>query len=204
MDSREYFILTTAIVAIATGSWLSWQVLQTPEFPRTATQLPAPAALAEFTLRDQHGKAFNRESIKSQWSLVFFGFTHCPDICPLTLQVLAEARRELQANGVDPLPRIVLISVDPERVSPEVIGQYVSHFGEGVTGVSGDLAELRKLTTGLGIYFEKSNVDGDTYSVDHSAVVIVVNPDGRFVALFSAPHLAANFVHDLPILMSRP
>jgi protein SCO1/2 len=204
MDSRKYFILATAIAAIATGSWLSWQVLQQPELPRTATLLPAPAELADFTLSDQHGNTFSRNSFKGRWSLVFFGFTHCPDICPLTLQVLAEARRDLQASGVEALPDIVLVSVDPERDSPEVMGRYVSHFGDGVTGVSGDLAELRKLTTKLGIYFEKSNLDDDNYSVDQSAVVIVVNPDGNFVALFSAPHRAANFVHDVPILMARP
>jgi protein SCO1/2 len=105
MDSRKYFILTTAIVAIATGSWLSWQVLQTPEFPRTATLLPAPAELAEFTLRDQRGNAFSRESFKGQWSLVFFGFTHCPDICPLTLQVLGSIVPELIELGAEIYPR---------------------------------------------------------------------------------------------------
>jgi protein SCO1/2 len=83
-----------------------------------------------------------------------------------------------------------------------VIGQYVSHFGPDTIGVSGDLSELRKLTDGLGIYFEKSGVDADNYSVDHSAVVIVVDPDGRFHSLFGAPHEADNFAHDLPIIMS--
>ena len=204
MDSRKYFIIVTAIAAIATGSWLSWQVLQTPQKLQTATLLPAPAELAEFSLIDQHGNVFSRDSFKGEWNLLFFGFTHCPDICPLTLQVLAEARQKMQADGLDRLPRIVLISVDPERDSPEAMGHYVSHFGDGTFGVTGDLTELRKLTSKLGIYFEKSGIDGDNCSVDHSAVVIVIDPDGRFAALFGAPHHAENFAHDLPILMSRP
>jgi len=120
----------------------------------------------------------------------------------LTLRVLAKARQQMLDAGQDELPRIVLISVDPERDTPEVIGQYVSNFGEDAIGVTGELSELRKLTDGLGIFFEKSGSDGDNYSVDHSAVVIVVDPDGRFHSLFGAPHQADNFARDLPIIMS--
>ena len=178
------------------------RLLSPPPLPRTATMLPAATELAEFSLLDQDGAAFTRSSFEGRWNLVFFGFTHCPDVCPLTLQVLAKARAQMLAAGRDELPRIVLVSVDPERDTPAVIGQYVSHFGPDTIGVSGDLSELRKLTDGLGIYFEKSGVDNDNYSVDHSAVVIVVDPDGRFHSLFGAPHQADNFAHDLPIIMS--
>jgi len=203
MDSRKYLLVVTSIAAITAGGWVSWRFLQPPPLPQFATVLPAPAELATFSLVDQYGNAFTRDSFKGEWNLVFFGFTHCPDVCPLTLQVLADARRQMQAAGSDILPRIVLISVDPERDTPDVIGQYVAHFGAATLGIGGELVELRKLTTGLGIYFEKSNVDADTYSVDHSAVVIVINPDGRFHALFSAPHHAENFAHDLPLMMRR-
>ena len=116
---------------------------------------------------------------------------------------LRNARRQLADAGQDPLPRIVLVSVDPERDTPELMSQYVDYFGEGNLGITGELDEIRKLTNGLGIYFEKSMQNGGDYSVDHSAVVIVVNPGGRFHALFGAPHKAENFVHDLPILMAR-
>ena len=202
MDSRKYFIAAVAIIAIVTGIWLTSSVLSPPPLPRTATLLPAANDLAEFSLLDQDGATFTRSSFEGRWNLVFFGFTHCPDVCPLTLQVLAEARGQMVAAGRVELPRIVLVSVDPERDTPEVIGQYVSNFGADTIGVTGELSELRKLTDGLGIFFEKSGVDGDSYSVDHSAVVIVVDPDGRFHSLFGAPHQAANFAHDLPIIMS--
>ena len=202
MDSRKYFIAAVAIIAIVTGIWLTSSVLSPPPLPQTATLLPAATDLAEFSLLDQDGATFTRSSFEGRWNLVFFGFTHCPDVCPLTLQVLAEARAQMVAAGRAELPRIVLVSVDPERDTPEVIGQYLSYFGADTIGVTGELSELRKLTDGLGIFFEKSGVDGDSYSVDHSAVVIVVDPDGRFHSLFGAPHHAANFAHDLPIIMS--
>lgn len=202
MDSRKYFIATVAIVAIVTGIWLSSRVLSPPPLPKTATVLPAATELAEFSLLDQNGDLFTRSSFEGRWNLVFFGFTHCPDVCPLTLQVLAKARRQMLDDGQDEMPRIVLVSVDPERDTPAAIGQYVSNFGEDIVGVTGELSELRKLTDGLGIFFEKSGFDGDDYSVDHSAVVIVVAPDGRFHSLFGAPHKAENFAYDLPLLMS--
>lgn len=202
MDSRKYFIIGVAIFAIATGTWLSLEVMKPPPVLQTATLLPAATELVEFSLLDHQGEPFTRDEFKGQWNLVFFGFTHCPDICPMTLQVLANARKSLANKAQQDLPRIVLVSVDPERDTPEIIGQYVSHFGEDTIGVTGDLAEVRKLTDGLGVFFEKSGDDGENYSVDHSAVVIVVNPDGRFHALFGAPHKAENFAHDLPILMS--
>jgi protein SCO1/2 len=206
MDSRKYFIATVAIIAIVTGTWLTSRVLSPPPLPQTATLLPAATDLAEFSLLDQDGAVFTRSSFEGRWNLVFFGFTHCPDVCPLTLQVLAKARQQMIDEGRDELPRIVLVSVDPERDTPEAIGQYVAYFGDDMIGVTGELSELRKLTDGLGIFFEKSgfdsDIEGDNYSVDHSAVVIVVDPDGRFHSLFGAPHKAENFANDLPIIMS--
>jgi protein SCO1/2 len=201
MSPRHLFILIVAIVAIATGAWLSYLVMSPPAAPQTATVLPAPGSLPEFSLLDHDGNAIGRDVFYGHWSLVFFGFTHCPDICPLTLQVLADARGQLAEAGADELPQIVLVSVDPERDTPELLGQYVGYFGDDNLGITGDLTEIRKLTSGLGIFFEKTAVDEENYSVDHSAVVLVINPRGQFHALFSAPHTADNFVHDMPILM---
>jgi protein SCO1/2 len=96
----------------------------------------------------------------------------------------------------------VLVSVDPERDTPELIGDYVDYFGDDNLGITGSLEELMKLTSGLGIYFEKQPAEGDDYAVDHSAAVLVINPDGGFHALFSGPHLVENYVHDLPLIMA--
>ena len=202
MVSRKKVITRVAVITIMTGVWLSFWVTAPMPIPQTATVLPAPLGLVEFSLLDQNGDAFSRASFGDHWNLVFFGFTHCPDICPLTLQVLANARQQMLDAGAQELPRIVLVSVDPERDTPEIIGQYVSYFGADVIGVTGELAEVRKLTDGIGVFFQKTSVDDGDYSVNHSAVVIVVDPQSNFHALFSAPHEAASFEHDLPIIMA--
>ena len=195
-------IALVAVAAIALGAWLSIRGTASPAVPGTATVLRPAMELPEFSLLDHDARPVGRDVFSGQWDLVFFGFTHCPDICPLTLQVLASARDTLAADGHDPLPRIVLVSVDPERDTPDVLREYVGYFGESVLGITGELAEIRKLTDGLGVFFEKSGVSATGYSVDHSAIVMLVNPDGAFSALFGAPHKPQNFVEDLPIVMS--
>ena len=101
------------------------------------------------------------------------------------------------------MPRIVLVSVDPERDTPELLGQYVDYFGDGNLGLTGTLEGLQQLTDGLGIYFAKQPADGDNYNVDHSAAVLVIDPNGGFHAIFGGPHVIENYVHDLPIILAR-
>jgi len=205
MTKTNIFRVLVLLLAAAAGAWLSFGLSTPAPLPIAATVLPAPGLLPEFSLQDQHGQSIGRDDFKGHWSLVFFGFTHCPDICPTTLQVLATAKQQLAEQGMQSLPQIVLVSVDPERDTPDVIGQYVDYFGDGNLGLTGDLEELRKLTGGLGIYFEKSPLDtdatDDNYSVDHSAVVLVINPRAQFHALFSAPHTVENLMNDLPLIL---
>lgn len=167
--------------------------------PEKATYLPMPRPLAEFALQDHRGQPFTRENFTGEWHLVFFGFTHCPDICPATLQQLAIARNRVIETGRS-FPRIVLVSVDPERDSPQVLEQYVANFGDDVTGVTGTLQELANLTRPLGIYYAKSGDSEIDYSVDHSSVVLLIDESAEWRALFSAPHDVASFVHDVPLL----
>ena len=202
MNPRKVFIVVVSLAAITTGTWFSFQLASPPPVPATATVMPATSELPEFSLQNQHGDVIDRDVFKGQWDLLFFGFTQCPDICPLTLQVLANAQQQLVEAGQQPLPRIVFVSVDPERDTPDVVGEYISHFGDDSLGITGSIDEIRKLTNGLGIFFEKLEPDEENYSVAHSAVVLVIDPDGRFHSLFGTPHEAENFVHDLPIIMS--
>lgn len=186
--------------ALAAGIFVATKVT-TPAEPQSAFILPISSALPEFSLLDQTGAAVTADTFRGQWNLVFFGYTNCPDICPTTLQTLANAKRELAATGVDTLPRIVLVSVDPERDTPELLGQYVDYFGDDNLAVTGQLEEVTKLTSALGIYFGKAPTEDGNYGVDHSAAVLVIDPKGEFMALFSAPHVVADYLHDLPIIM---
>jgi protein SCO1/2 len=202
MRSKNILIGVLLGGALAAGIFVA-ATLNVPAQVTKAFIIPAPDALPEFSLVDQSTAEVTADTFRGQWDLLFFGFTNCPDICPTTLQILANAKRELIDSGAESLPRIVLVSVDPTRDTPEVLGQYVEYFGEDNLAVTGDLAEIVKLTSALGIYFEKSSTEGENYTVNHSAAVLVINPQAEFSALFSAPHLVENYVHDLPIIMGK-
>jgi len=201
---RKIVFISIAVLALGGGASAVFMQLQGPhQLPAYATVMPTPLPLPEFELLDQSGKQFDRQSLRGGWSLVFFGFTHCPDICPATLQQLAIARDKVIAagNGQDiSFPQIILISVDPERDNVAIMREYVGHFGADIKGVTGSIEELKKLTSVLGIFFEKSTDSSEDYNVAHSAVVLLINPDAEFHALFSAPHAVENFVNDVPLL----
>lgn len=198
----RFAALAIAALAVAAAAWFAAGALTVPEEARFATVLPEPRPLPPFALKDHENRVFDNARLRGRTTLLFFGFTHCPDVCPATLSRLAAARRQLAAGSPDAeLPVIVLVSVDPDRDTPEVLGSYVDYFGDGVTGVTGAPGELRALTEPLGVYFEK-NPQGDDYTMNHSTAVLVVGPEGALEALFSAPHDVDAFVHDLPILMA--
>jgi protein SCO1 len=171
--------------------------------PRFATVLPEPLPLPDFALRDQEGEPFTLDSLRGRTSLLFFGFTHCPDICPATLQQLSLARKQIaETTPGTALPAIVLISVDPERDTPEKLDKYVSAFGEDIAGLTGTRESLLPLTSAMGIYFERQPLEGGDYTVSHSTAVLVVDADANLRALFSAPHKTEYFAHDIPLLMA--
>jgi protein SCO1/2 len=167
--------------------------------PVAATVLPAPQPLPSFALVDQAGEPFTKDSLTGRESVLFFGFTHCPDICPATLQQLAIARRQLLEDGGG-FPDIVLVSVDPERDTPDVMAEYVGHFGAGITGVTGRAEDIARFASALGIFFAVSGDDENNYNVDHSAAVLLINANAEWQAVFSAPHEIDDFVHDIPLL----
>ena len=184
-----------------------------PREPLHATVLPEPVPLPAFTLYDQQNEPFTRQHLLGRTSLLFFGFTHCPDICPATLQQLALARKQLQeqsekasrTDGAPLLPSaltIVLISVDPERDTPEKLKSYVSYFGEGIVAATGSPDALTEITSALGVWFGREALGEDDYTVSHSTAVLVIGEDATFRAVFSAPHKTEYFVHDLPLLMA--
>lgn len=145
-----------------------------------------------YTLIDHRGADFTIESFQGGWSLVFAGFTHCPDICPDTLvrlNLLDKALRERELEI-----RTVFVSVDPERDTPERLAGYVTYFNEGFTGVTGPKVELDRFVAALGIGYVKVPGAGGNYTVDHSAALVLVGPDARVVEYFMPPHDVAGLV----------
>lgn len=202
MGSTRAIIAIIAIALVGGGWFLMRGYSEFYRQPEHATVLPSPRALPDFTLVDHNGGTFTRNSLKGAWHLMFFGFTQCPDVCPATLSLLTETNRAMAVDGESTLPDIVLISVDPERDTVDALKSYVSHFGDRVIGLTGDLDQVGQLTSRLGIYFAKRPTPGGGYSVDHSAAVLVINPEAELQALFSAPKTVAELAHDLPLILA--
>lgn len=201
--SRIQSIITAAvvaIVAIAGGVLLARAMLGGSGAEQLAlakaTLLTPPRALPEFTLTDHTGAAFDQSRLKNRWSLLFFGFTHCPDVCPTTLGMLAQTEKTLADLPIEQRPQIVLVSVDPQRDTPEQLASYVRFFSPSFTGVTGTQTEIDKFTRELGVPVAISALPNGEYSVDHSAAIFLIDPNGAMRALFSTPHSPAIIAAD--------
>jgi len=185
---RNLTYLLLAIAAVVAGS-LSYKLWQQPAEPKSALVYPQARNLQEFQLVDQHGQPTGREQLYQQWTLAFVGYTYCPDICPLTLAKLAGVQPELAAMVKEPL-KVWFISVDPQRDSVEQLNNYVNYFQQpAVLGLTAGHDQLFPFVRQLGLmYALNSNAEGN-YLVDHSASVVLINPQGQLVAMFK-PEMA--------------
>ena len=197
--SRKFAVLLVLAAALA-GLATAWVAIKRPGAPlalEQATLLDAARTLPQFELIDQAGRAFQRDSLRGHWTLMFFGFTNCPDVCPTTLAALAEVRRKLADLPSGDLPAVVFVSVDPGRDTPEVLGRYVGHFDTHFLGVTGPPPSLEVLTRNLGVAFSigPQSADGN-YSVDHTAAIFLIDPSAAFMAVFGSPHAADVIARD--------
>jgi protein SCO1/2 len=151
---------------------------------------PDPKLVQPFALADHRGEPFTLEQLKGRWSFLFFGFTHCPDVCPTTLAMLDRVSRELdQGPASNRDVQFVFVSVDPARDTPEYLSKYVGYFNPKFLGVTGADAALTQLTRQLGIYWEREPPDADgNYPVGHGTAVLLIDPEGRLLGVFQAPH----------------
>jgi len=145
-----------------------------------------PRDMGEFALTDHHGNPFTPEALQGQWTLMFFGFTYCPDICPTTMAFLDRFVAELEGTEAQDT-QVVMISVDPARDTVEQLASYVPYFNEDFTGVTGEFLDLFRLATALNTPFRKVPGQGEDYQVDHSANVVLINPRGHYHGFFKAP-----------------
>lgn len=180
-----------AIVAIAAGMLLSRAVFQraVPAALAAGTLFEPPRPLPQGSFTDQDGAAFSPERLHGHWSLLFFGFTNCPDVCPTTLAMLAQVRKTLADLPESQRPQVILVSVDPQRDTPERLAAYVRHFDPGFLGITaGDQHALEEFARQMGAVVAITPLSDGNYTVDHSASVFLVGPQGMLRALFSPPH----------------
>jgi protein SCO1/2 len=169
-------ILLWVLVALAAAGGL--YLTTRPKPPAVQSTPTAVSFGGPFTLVDGKGQPFASSQLAGKPYAIFFGFTHCPDVCPTTLARLVKLRKEL---GSDEAFRIVFVSVDPERDGPAEVGRYADLFGAPVIGLTGSSAQIDKVKKDYGIFSEKVGT-GDTYTVDHTATVLLFDKDQRFQA----------------------
>jgi protein SCO1/2 len=204
--SNRYWISVgaVAVVAAIAGVYVA-RMLSQPAVPslESGTSLPQARVLQDFALVDTQGNAASPDALRGHPTLVFFGFTHCPDVCPTTLALLANVQKQAAVPGL----RIALISVDPERDTPQQLGSYIASFRGDFIGLTGSPSEIVKATRAFGVAAARVDLGGGNYTMDHSATVFALDSQARIVAVFTPPLSAERLTRDLarlaPVLNPR-
>lgn len=165
--------------------------------------LPQSRSLPALSLIDQDGQTVAVDQLKDQWSLLFFGYTFCPDICPATLAQLRQLQGQLPPETLAKL-RIVLVTVDPNRDTPEQLKKYLDYFDAGFIGWTGEQAIIQKLANSVSIPFIPADTSQENYTVDHSGNLVLIGPDGKQRGFIRAPINNAKLAAQLPGLLERP
>jgi protein SCO1/2 len=188
-------VLLGGLVFLGGGVFLSLEHRDTPR--GAAGTLLASAIGGPFRLVDQNGKTVTDADLKGKWSLVYFGYTHCPDACPNDIAIALDELGP-QRNAVRP----VFVTVDPERDTPAVLKSYVTAFDAPILALSGTPEEIAQAAKGYRVYYAKHPEAGGDYSMDHSSVIYVMDPEGRFTASFTQENSPEEIAERLKKLLS--
>ncbi|MDO3387749.1 SCO family protein [Gilvimarinus sp. SDUM040013] len=179
-------LFIVGVVSLVVNKIVSPRVMNADELRLNgAIMFDMPRRFEPFELVNQNAEAFTQEDFKGHWSLLYFGFTHCPDICPTTMADMSRLVSALPqdiANNTE----VMLISLDPARDTPELMKQYVTYFGADFTGVTGDFLTIRRFANQVNVAFSKVT-QGDDYTIDHSGNVVLINPRGDYHGFFKPP-----------------
>lgn len=199
--------LLILLIALATGAGL-WAAEYA--FDRNASagpdlqavrRLSTPRELPGFTLRQSDRTQLVPGELRGHWTVVFLGFTYCPDVCPTTLADLAQAQKRWAALPESTRPRVLFVSVDPERDTIEKIGEYAHAFHKDTLAATADVPSLEKFAKSLSLVFAKvppaDGAPADQYAVDHSAALVVLDPQGRMAGVIQPPFVPKAIAEDL-------
>ncbi|MDN7140882.1 SCO family protein [Pseudomonas sp. JQ170] len=164
--------------------------------------LPQSRTVPSLEMTDEKGQAVAVDELKDKWSLLFFGYTFCPDICPTTLAQLRQVKSELPKEAADRL-QVILVSVDPNRDTPAQLQQYLGYFDKDFRGLTGSLENIQKLANAVSIPFIPADTSKPNYTVDHSGNLAVIGPDGKQRGFIRAPFNNQKLVAQLPGLVKR-
>lgn len=191
---RKILVVLVALLAAAGGALTAALLLKpagAPSEGMTATYIRGGKPVEAFQLLDQRGETFDQARLRGRWTFLFAGYTYCPDVCPATLMTMAEAYRQIVAALPDVPVQVALLSVDPQRDTPERLAEYLPYFHPDFIGLTGAEEQIKRLTRALGLVYQRHEpLPGEAgYLVDHSALLLLINPEGQLQALFRPPLL---------------
>jgi len=195
MTKRSSWILVAvaAFGAALAGFWLARELDSSAPQLASGTWLAQPRAASEFQLLDSRSQPFTNRDLLGKPSLVFFGFTHCPDVCPTTLAKLKQVKKTAALPGL----QVLFVSVDPQRDTPEAVGLYAHAFDPDFIGLTGDPKAIEKMTAAFGVAAVRVDLPGGDYTMDHSAAVFLVDAAAHIVAVFTPPFDTPRLAQDL-------
>lgn len=166
---------------------------------------PVLKTFSGFELTNQKQEKVTIDSFGNHWTLLFFGFTHCPDVCPTTLNELQKTFKLLESKNIKSQPQVMFVSVDSERDTPESLKTYVEYFNPTFNAATGDAANILSIATQVGVAYniEKHGEGELNYSVDHTAAIFLVNPDKQIYGIFRLPHDAGKMANDLVKVLNK-
>lgn len=179
------------LLALGMGVWVGDRLFGSQSAPTpdiAGIYLTAQQPFEEFRLINGDGQPFTRADLQGKWTFLYFGYSYCPDVCPLTLVELHRLQQRLVEQGADANTAYVFISVDPQRDTPQRLKEYVQYFNPKFQGATGAFAELSKLAKPLQVFYKRSgDRDSANYTVDHTSTVSLIDPDGLPRAIFTPP-----------------
>jgi len=195
MFNRTTLVILVVALAAGLGLLASQRFFTAPAQAGPAMEtvrlFPQPRTLPDFSLRQSDGTQLVPGELKGHWTLVFLGFTWCPDVCPTTLAELAQAQKQWEALPESTRPRVLFVSVDPQRDDPDRIGEYAHAFHRDTLAATADVPALEHFARSLSMVFAKApapeGAPPDSYTVDHSATIAVLDPQGRMTGIIQPP-----------------
>ena len=164
--------------------------------------LARPLEIDRFELRDQKNEVFNNKSLEGGWTVLFFGYTNCPDVCPTTIYKLAEIKNELKEDLSSTSFNTVLVTLDPDRDSADRLKEYIGYFDESMLGVTGTYENIQSFTSSLSVFYQRINKE-EGYDFNHTASIFVFNKDGSLFATMSPANTIGELTQDFYTILNN-
>jgi protein SCO1/2 len=196
------WLILIAACAAALGLWAGSRQFGSARTPQleSAVLYPQPRTVPDFQLARVNGKPLTLSDWRGRWTVVYFGYASCPDVCPTTLAAFKQVWRDLGERGLHDRVGIDFVSVDPQRDTPERLGKYVAFFSPDFVAATGSDEQLTTLTRSLGLIYSRRTATDGAIEVDHSGSAVIIDPQGRLAGMFRPPFVPAALARDLAAL----